>query len=123
MRIKAAALLLAVVMAVLTLTGCTAPQSGAEAHQSDETTRRGVIILYDADGLKIEREGAETRIYDLVGDAEYTFTTRRVKRATSAAAYISEGKTATDTETLTIETVYGLIIVTEKATGETIYIR
>lgn len=123
MRIKAAALLLAVVMAVLTLTGCTAPQSSAEAHQSDETTRQGVIILYDTDGLKIEREGAETRIYDLEGDAEYTFTTRRVKRATGAAAYISEGKTATDTETLTIKTVYGLIIVTEKATGKTLYIR
>ena len=123
MRIKAAALLLAVVMAVLTLTGCTAAQSGAEAHQSDETTRQGVIILYDTDGLKIEREGAETRIYDLEGDAEYTFTTRRVKRATGAAAYISEGKTATDTDTLTIKTVYGLIIVEIKATGTTLYIR
>lgn len=107
---KAAAVLLALVMAVFALTGCT-------------KTEADILTLYDANGLKIEREGAETRIYDLEGDAEYTFTLRRVKKATGEAAYISEAKTAADTDTLTIKTVYSLVIVTEKATGKTIYIR
>ena len=110
MRSKATALILALVMALFALTGCT-------------NSKGGIFTLYDANGLKIEREGAQTRIYDLEGDAEYTFTLRRVKKATSEAAYISEAKTAADTDTLTIKTVYSLVIVTEKATGKTIYIR
>lgn len=49
MRRKAVAVLLALVMAVFALTGCT-------------KTQQGTITLYDGNGLKIEREGVETRI-------------------------------------------------------------
>lgn len=34
-----------------------------------------------------------------------------------------EAQTTADTATITIQTVHGLIIVTSKATGETIYIK
>ena len=108
MRSKATALILALVMALFALTGCT--KTGGE-----------VLTLYDANGLKIEREGAQTRIYDLEGEAEYTFTSHRVKK--SAAEPVKEAQTATDTDTIKIQTVHGLIIVTSKATGETIYIK
>ena len=108
MKSKVTALLLALVMAVLALTGCTKAQ-------------QGIYTLYDANGLKIEREGAQTRIYDLEGDAAYTFTAHRVKK--SAAEPVKEAQTTTDTDTITIQTVHGLIIVTSKATGETIYIK
>ena len=110
MKRKTAALLLALVMAVFALTGCT--KTGGE-----------VLTLYDANGLKIEREGAQTRIYDLEGGADYTFTSHRVRAAKGTAAQISEAKTTADTDTVTIQTVHGLIIVTEKATGTTLYIK
>lgn len=110
MRNKAAALLLALVMAVFALTGCT-------------KTTSEVLTLYDSTGLKIERQGAETRIYDLEGEAEYTFTSHRVRAAKGTAAQISEAKTTADTDTITIQTVHGLIIVTLKDTGTTLYIK
>lgn len=108
MRSKATALILALVMALFALTGCT-------------NDAGKVFTLYDGNGLKIEREGVETRIYDLEGDAEYTFTSHRVKK--SAAEPVKEAQTTTDTDTIKIQTVHGLIIVTSKATGTTIYIK
>ena len=110
MRRKAIAFILALVMAVFALTGCT-------------KTQQGTITLYDGNGLKIEREGLETRTYDLKGKAEYTFTSHRVRAAQGTAAQISEAKTTADTDTIKIQTVHGLIIVTEKATGKTLYIK
>lgn len=108
MRSKAAAVLLALVMALFALTGCT-------------NDAGKVFTLYDGNGLKIEREGVETRIYDLEGEAEYTFTSHRVKK--SAAEPVKEAQTTTDTDTIKIQTVHGLIIVTSKATGTTLYIK
>lgn len=108
MRSKVAAVLLALVMALFALTGCT-------------NDAGKVFTLYDGNGLKIEREGVETRIYDLEGEAEYTFTSHRVKK--SAAEPVKEAQTATDTDTIKIQTVHGLIIVTSKATGTTLYIK
>ena len=108
MRRKAVAVLLALVMAVFALTGCT-------------KTQQGTITLYDGNGLKIEPEGVETRIYDLEGEAEYTFTSHRVRK--SAVEPVKEAQTTTDTDTITIQTVHGLIIVTSKATGTTLYIK
>lgn len=108
MRSKATALILALVMALFALTGCT--KTGGE-----------VLTLYDANGLKIEREGVETRIYDLEGEAEYTFTSHRVKKSTVEP--VQAAQITADTDTITIQTVHGLIIVTSKATGTTIYIQ
>ena len=108
MRSKATALILALVMALFALTGCT--KTGGE-----------VLTLYDANGLKIEREGAQTRIYDLEGEAEYPFTSHRVKKST--AEPVQAAQITADTDTITIQTVHGLIIVTSKATGTTIYIQ
>lgn len=105
---KAAAVLLALVMAVFALTGCTKSEGD-------------ILTLYNSNGLKIEREGAQTRIYDLEGDAEYTFTSHRVRKGT--AEPVQAAQTTTDTDTVTIQTVHGLIIVTEKATGSTLYVK
>lgn len=108
MKSKITALLLALVMAVFALTGCTKSEGD-------------ILTLYDANGLKIERQGAQTRIYDLESDAEYTFTTHRVKKST--AEPVKAAQTTTDTATITIQTVHGLIIVTSKTTGTTLYIK
>ena len=110
MRSKAAAVLLALAMALFALTGCT-------------NDAGKVFTLYDGNGLKIERQGVETRIYDLEGEAEYTFTSHRVKTDGSPAAQIREASTTADTDTVEIKTVYNLIIVTDKTTGTTLYIQ
>ena len=110
MRKRAAALLLALVMALFALTGCT-------------KTAPATITLYDTESLYIERQGAETRVYDRVGGADYTFTSHRVRAAKGTAAQISEAKTTADTDTIKIQTVHGLIIVTVKDTGTTLYIK
>ena len=107
---KAAAFIIALVMAVFALTGCTESKPAA-------------ITLYDTETLYIEREGAETRVYDRVGGADYTFTSHRVKASTGTAAQIREATTGADTDTIQIKTVYNLIIVTDKTTGTTLYIK
>ncbi len=107
---KAAAVLLALVMAVFALTGCT-------------KTAPATITLYDTESLYIERQGAETRVYDRIGGADYTFTSHRVKTDGSPAAQIREATTTADTDTIQLKTVYNLIIVTDKTTGTTLYIK
>ena len=107
---KAVAVLLALVMAVFALTGCTKSEAD-------------ILTLYDANGLKIEREGAQTRIYDLEGDAEYTFTTHRQRVKAGTVAQVTEARTTADTDTIKIQTAHGLIIVTSKASGTTLYIK
>lgn len=107
---KAAAVILALVMAVFALTGCT-------------KTAPAVTTLYDTESLYIERQGAETRVYDRVGNADYTFTSHRVKTDGSPAAQIREASTTASTDTVEIKTVYNLIIVTDKTTGTTLYIQ
>jgi len=107
---KAAAVLLALVMAVFALTGCT-------------KTAPAAITLYDTETLYIERQGAETRVYDRVGGGQYTFTSHRVKADQSAAAQISEAKTTAETDKIKLQTVFNFIIITDKTTGSTLYIK
>jgi len=79
------------------------------------------VTLYETDALKIERQGAQTRIYDLVGDSAYTFTTHRTRTSKDAAQYVQEAQTTAKTETIEIKTVHGIIIVTTAA--GTIYVK
>lgn len=104
---KAAAVIAALALIALILTGCTA--------------QKGAVILYESNTLKIEREAAETRVFDLTDGATYTFTARRVKKADVKP--VQAATVTADTETINIQTVYGLIIVTEKATGKTLYVK
>ena len=107
---KASVLLLALIIALFALVGCT---NGAP----DKLT------IYETETLKIEREGAKTTVYDVTGGASYVFTTTRTRTPKGSAAQISEATTTTDTKTITLQTVYNMIIITDKTTGETFYIR
>lgn len=109
-RAKAAALIVVLVMALCSFTGCA---RGA----------RKAAVLLDTETLYIEQQGTETRIYDRAGGAAYTYEIHRTKKATGTAAQITEAATTTDTGSITIQTAYGLIIVTDKTTGRTFYIK
>ena len=102
--------MLAIITALFALTGCR--NSAADK-----------MTIHDTNTLKIEREVAKTTVYDVAGDAQYIFTTTRTRTPKGTAAQISEAKTTTDTETIRLQTVYSMIIVTDKTTGETFYIR
>ena len=80
------------------------------------------LTLYEGNALKIEREGAITRIYDLEGGGEYTFTTHRTRAKKGTEDIVKTANTTTTTDTIKISTVHGIIIV-ETADGETLYIK
>lgn len=82
----------------------------------------GIVTLYEGNALKIEREGAITRIYDLEGGGEYTFTTHRTRAKKGTEDIVKTANTTTTTDTIKISTVHGIIIV-ETADGETLYIK
>lgn len=101
---RAAAAILGVILAVFILAGCQ-QQAGT---------------VYESDTLRIERDGAAVCIYDLVGDAAYTFTAHRTR---TQAADVREVKTCTDTDTIRLQTAGGTIIVTDKTAGKTLYVK
>jgi uncharacterized lipoprotein NlpE involved in copper resistance len=104
-RNRIAALVLVLMMAAAVLVGCTNRQ-------------QDTVTIYETDALKIERQGAQTRICDLVGNSTYTFTTHRTRASKDA---VQEAQTTAKTETIEIKTVHGIIIVTTDA--GTIYIK
>lgn len=80
------------------------------------------VVLYDTETVCIERQGADTRIYDRVGDSVYTLTAHRTRVKKDAAQAVQEDRISTVTDTITISTVHNIIIVTT-ADGKTLYIR
>jgi len=106
---KKTAFIIALGMLILSLTACG---KGAD----DITT------LYEGNAVKIEREGAITRIYDLEGGGEYSFTAHRTRAKKGTEDIVKTANTTTTTDTINIKTVHGLIIVTT-ADGETLYIK
>lgn len=111
---RAATAILCIGLAFTSITGCTVSRETAvQAAQSMET-------LYSTDTLKIEREGARTYVYDLAGNAAYTFAKKRVRK--DPAAQYKEIAPAVDTDTIKIQTIGRGILVEDKTAGTTIYI-
>lgn len=109
-RYRTRAVIIAVIMAIFTLTGC-------------REERQAVTVLYDTETLHIEQRGAETGIYDRINDTEYLFICRRVRVRPGQTDQIKEAKTAVNTSTLKVQTVYGILVITDKTAGKTVYIK
>lgn len=106
------------------LAGCSsAPEKAAE---SPSTSTQVVTTLFDTNTIRIELEGADTRVYDLVGGAEYDFTTTRTIRTTPLTLEELQsralGRTVTDTPTMKIELAGGLIVVHDLTAEITYYV-
>lgn len=102
MKKIAVAVLIAAI--VLTLAGCRS---------------QGRTTLYQSDSITVERQGRTTYILEAATGNTYTFRqTRATKKGEARTA-----ATSTNTDTISIETVFNIIIVDVKATGETVYIR
>lgn len=102
------AALLAVVMLLGGLIGC-------------KNAGDGICILYEENGLKIAREGATLRVYDLVGHASYSFTAHRTRAKIGSHEGPKTARTAVNTPTIMIQTVYDLVVVTMKDGGDPLY--
>lgn len=108
---RAAAIIMAVIMAVFFLIGCTQRvEIPAEA-----------FTVYETNSLKIVRQGAKTDVYDLAGNAHYGFTKKKVRKDPDAPK-IREAKTGADTDTIKIQIFGGWILVEDKTAGKTIFI-
>lgn len=67
--------------------------------------------------------GAVTTISDLEGGNTYTLKTVRVKRSETTSQDKATAKTIADTDTIQIQVVHDVLIVTFKGTGDTVYIK
>lgn len=107
---KKVALYIAIIPLFLALTAC----------KSNEV---GKSTLYDSKALRIEREGDTTHIYDVEGGGSYSFKTVSTRKKKSEVQAVKTASTSVSSETIDIKTVHGLIIVTLKPDGETLYIK
>ena len=102
MKKIAVAVLIAAI--VLILAGC---------RSQDRTT------LYQSDSITVERQGRTTYILEAATGNTYTCKLTRSTNRTDART----AATGTNTDTISIKTVFNIIIVDVKATSETVYIR
>lgn len=80
-----------------------------------------IYTLYESNSLKIENKGHITTIYDEKCNTHYIFEKHRSRKKKQAQA--KEIIPSVDNDTLKIISVYGIIIVTDKANDKTIYIK
>ena len=80
---------------------------------------REARTLYESTGLKIDRCGNETTIQDKHTGSLYTLQATLTRRPKGTPAQI---KDIADTPTISIQAGGGLLIVTDKESGSTVYV-
>ena len=93
----------------LSLAGCSRPQEPA--------------TIWDTATLQIKQQGRELYLYDLAGGSSYTIKRQRVKKTAESREPVQTAKTLIDTDTLQVEAVKGLVIVTDRTAGKVLYIQ
>ncbi len=110
-NVKKANILILLLFVIISFVGC----KGAENNS---------IVLLHTNTLKIEAEGKQTHIFDLVADKEYNFITKRVmKKKSKAEAITNNSNSVCNTDTLKIDIAYNVIIVNDKTANKTYYIK
>lgn len=107
-RIKKVFVLVLFMAFLLTLAGCTRQQEPA--------------TIWDTPTLRIEQQGRELCLYDLVGGSSYTIKRQRVKKTAESNQPVQAARVLVDTATLQVEAVKALVIVTDRTAGEVLYI-
>lgn len=117
-------LIAAAVLLGIIFTGCSAPQS---ATGSPSAAAVEELTLFDTDTLEITLEGTQTRIQDKTSGNVYSFTTKK-KYSTDPLTLEQMqarciARTSADTATLKIEIAGGVLVVTDRVTGQTYFIQ
>lgn len=109
------------------LAGCAAAtETPAESHTEAVQATQEVITLFDTPTLRIELEGAETRVFDLMGGKEYSYTTTRQRVSKTPTLEQMQARclarTSVNTDTVKIELAGGLIVVNDRTAEQVYYI-
>jgi len=112
--------------ALLALAGCdrrpaTRTATGATTAATEGTNAATVWI--DTGSLRVEAEGQEIRVYDLTGGQTFTFTLHKTRVKKTDVQHVCEATTTATTATIEIKKAHNLIIVTDRTTGQTYYIK
>ena len=70
-------ILCALAFVAVVLTGYAMTQKIVESYTGAAQATQQAVTLFDTPTLRVELEGAETRVFDLVGGKEYSYTTKR----------------------------------------------
>ena len=97
------AIILVAIFAFMTLASCTKNS-----------------LLIDTETLKVERDGATTTFYDLVGDKEYSFRTNKLHKD-EISDEMKTDRVAVDTDTIKITVLYGGGFIVEDKTANAVY--
>ncbi len=92
-----------ILIAIMTLASCT---------------KNGLLI--DTETLKVERDGATTTFYDLIGDKEYSFRTSKLHKD-EITDEMKTDRVAADTDTIKITLLYGGSFIVEDKTANAVY--
>ena len=77
---------------------------------------REAVTLLETDAVIVTQQGRTTTVTDRTNGEQYTFTQHRIKRPQNAAEAEQRmiARTAVDTDTITVQTVHNMLIVTVK---------
>lgn len=109
------------------LAGCAAAtETPTESHTEAVQATQEVITLFDTPTLRIELEGAETRVFDLMGGKEYSYTTTRQRVSKTPTLEQMQARclarTSVNTDTVKIELAGRLIVVNDRTAEQVYYI-
>ena len=109
------------------LSGCTATaEKPTESHTEAAQATQEVITLFDTPTLRIELEGTETRVFDLIGGKEYSYTTTRQRVSKTPTLDQMQARclarTSVNTDTVKIELAGGLIVINDRTAEQVYYI-
>lgn len=107
-QIKKAIVLVLIMALLLILAGCSKQQDP--------------VTIWDTPTLRIEQQGRELCLYDLAGGNSYTITRKRVRKTAASNQPVQAARVLVDTATLQVEAVKTLVIVTDRNTGDVLYI-
>lgn len=115
-----------IALIIAMLAGCAAAtETPAESH-TEAVQATQVITLFDTPTLRIELEGEETRVFDLMGGKEYSYTTTRQRVSKTPTLEQMQARclarTSVNTDTVKIELAGGLIVVNDRTAEQVYYI-
>lgn len=112
--------------AVIILASCNrqpARETPAEGARISTEAAPAATVLLDTASLRIEAEGQEMRVYDLTGETTYTITWHKTRVKKEDAQHVCQAETKATTATIEIKQAFNIVIVTDRTTGETYYIK
>ena len=79
--------------------------------------------IYESDTVIVERSGMQTVVSDITSGSQYVFKTTKSHEKKESVSNYASSTPVCNTDGIELQTVFNLIILTDKANEQTIYIR